>query len=67
MNISSNEILPLPDEDELLHGKRYYQVDIENLKPQDLVIKYNRNNRNQEWIEILENPSEPGFINRFIY
>jgi hypothetical protein len=62
MNISSNEILPLPDEDELLHGKRYYKVDIENLKPQDLVIKYNRNNRDQQWIEILENPSEPGFI-----
>lgn len=61
MNIS-NENLPLPDNHELLGGKRYSQIDIENLKPQDLVIKYTPNDRDQKWIEILENTSNSEFI-----
>lgn len=61
MNIS-NENLPLPDKNELLRGKRYSQINIENLKPQDLVIKYTPNDQGQKWIEILENTSNSEFI-----
>jgi len=71
MNISPPACPPVPTEQELLHSGRYYEVNIESLRPQEIVIVYVQNHPYNHTdppgpyircMRILGNPSGPGRI-----